>query len=175
MSCLFIDESKSKGYTMVAAVASPSDLKDLRRQLRGYLLPGQRRTHFTKESDNRKRHLLSEFNALGFQTEVFHCATTSDAVGRRACLRALVSYAASEGHSEMVFERDASIEQSDRQILYREVQQHGLVGSLAYTFEAPHGEPLLWVADAVAWSYAKGGDWRRRASPLISGVTLLST
>jgi hypothetical protein len=30
-----------------------------------------------------------------------------------------------------------------------------------------HEEPLLWVADAVAWCVNRGGDWERMVRPLI--------
>lgn len=73
-----------------------------------------------------------------------------------------------------MLERDESIEQADRRILFREVRKLGLADALTYAFEAPHLEPLLWTADAIAWSYAKGGDWRRRAESMIAGVTMQS-
>ncbi len=31
-------------------------------------------------------------------------------------------------------------------------------------------EPLLWIADAVAWCWSKGGSWRDQVSPVISAV-----
>jgi hypothetical protein len=46
---------------------------------------------------------------------------------------------------------------------------------LTYELEVPRKEPLLWLADAIAWSYAKGGDWQRRVNPLISGVTKVAS
>lgn len=38
---------------------------------------------------------------------------------------------------------------------------------LKYQHAAPHEYPLLWVSDAVAWCYSNGGDWMRRAEPLV--------
>jgi hypothetical protein len=31
-------------------------------------------------------------------------------------------------------------------------------------------EPLLAIPDAVGWAWARGGDWRRRAQPMIGEV-----
>ncbi|MFD2840633.1 hypothetical protein ACFSYH_08630 [Populibacterium corticicola] len=73
-----------------------------------------------------------------------------------------------------MIERDESIEKSDRQTLFREVRRHGLTDELNYVLETPYQEPLLWVADAIAWSYTKGGEWRQRVDPLIAGITILS-
>lgn len=174
MSTLFVDESKSKGYTMVAAVVVPGDAAALRREIRALVLPGQRRIHFTKESDHRKRQVLSKLVELGVTAHLFHCDSKSDAVGRETCLVSLVAYAAEHAHTRIVLERDESVDRADRRILFREVDRHGLSEELAYRLETAHQEPLLWIADAIAWSYTRGGDWKRRIRPLIADETLLS-
>ena len=174
MSILFVDESKAKGYTMAAALVASGNISDLRQSMRALVLPGQRRLHFTKERANRRRLILSRMADLGVRVQVFHCTATSDAIGREACLIGLVDHAAKEAHTKIVIERDQSIEQSDRKILFREVKKHKLTGTLTYALEDPYLEPLLWIPDAVAWSYSKGGDWKRRAEPLIVGTTTVA-
>lgn len=165
VSILFVDESKSKRYTMVAAVVVPGDQTALRRDVRALVLPGQRRLHFTNESDSRRRHILATLERLGVQAYVVHSDLRHEAAGREACLRNLVAFAERDGHERIVLERDESIERADKRILYDAV--HQLRAAVSYTHETAHQEPLLWVADAIAWSYAKGGDWRRRVQPLI--------
>lgn len=174
MSILFVDESKSKGYTMVAAVVVSGDAAELRREIRKLVLPGQRRIHFTSESDQRRRAILGRLTQLGVQAQVFHCDTNSDVIGREACLVELVAHAAENSHERIVLERDESIDKSDRRILFREVQRHELSERLSYALEQAHQEPLLWIADAIAWSYTKGGDWKRRAELLIVETTYLA-
>jgi hypothetical protein len=44
------------------------------------------------------------------------------------------------------------------------------VHQLPFGFVRPAHEPLLATADAVAWAYGAGGDWRRRAEPMIESV-----
>lgn len=174
MSILFVDESKAKGYTMVATVVVAGDLTALRRDVRALVFPGQRRIHFTKEGTERKKAVLSRFIELGIQSQVFHCATKDQVVGREMCIAAIVKHAVERSCRKVVIERDESIERADRRTVFREVRRHHRDDSLLYEFTAPHQEPLLWVADAIAWSYAKGGDWRRRVQPLIAGVTELT-
>lgn len=173
MSILFVDESKVKGYTMVAAVVVPGDVARLRRDVRSLVLPGQRRIHFTKERPERKRLILSRLTSFGAQAHVFHCVAKSQVRGREACLTGIVAHAAQHAHTKIVIERDESVERSDRQILFREVRRQGLGDALSYALEAPHNEPLLWVADAIAWGYTKGGEWKHRVDPMISGITKL--
>jgi len=48
---IFVDESKQRGYLLVASVVVPSDLDSVRRVLRGLVLPGQRRLHMKDESE----------------------------------------------------------------------------------------------------------------------------
>ena len=174
MNALFVDESKARGYTMVAALAVEKDVGRLRRDIRSLVLPGQRSIHFTKERDERKRLILSRFVEFGARAQIFHCATKNDVLGRERCLTGLVAFAVARSHTKIVIERDESIEQSDRRILFREVKHYGLTGALTYSLEAPHREPLLWVSDAIAWSYTKGGDWKRRIEPMIAGVIEMS-
>lgn len=174
MSGLYVDESKSKGYTMVAAVIAPGGADALKRDLRKLVLPGQSRIHFTKESEARRRLILSRLDGMGIRAQVFHCATKDPRVGRELCLSGLVAYAAEHSHDRIVIERDESIMKTDRQVLFREVKRHGLAGALSYEFEVPQADPLLWPADAIAWSYAKGGDWKRRAGALIENTAILT-
>lgn len=167
MSALYVDESKSKGYTMVAAVVVPSDQAALRQQVRALVLPGQRRLHFTSESDSRRRHILSTLEGFGVRAHVVHSGLKHEASGREACLQDLVALAARDGHERIVLERDESIEHADKKVLYAAVHAHGLRDTMTYAHETAHQEPLLWIADAIAWSYTKGGDWRRRVQPMI--------
>lgn len=170
MSTLFVDETKAKGYTMVAAVVVPHDASELRKQMRGLVLKGQRRIHFTSESDSRRRLILSKLVELGVCAHMVQSTASTQAQGREECLMQLVELAADNDHTRIVLERDASIEQADRRILYREVNSRGLRDALSYNHEGAHDEPLLWIADAIAWSHAKGGDWRRRIEPLLVAV-----
>jgi hypothetical protein len=45
----------------------------------------------------------------------------------------------------------------------------GPVG-LTYEHVRSADEPLLWVADVVAWAYGAAGDWRRRTEKVIGKV-----
>lgn len=157
MSVLFVDESKAQGYTMVAVFVALAEIRDLRRKVRSLVLPGQRRIHFTKESSDRKRRILSRFVEYGVRSQVFHCATKNQARGRLACLSGIVAYAVANTHAKIVLERDESAEKSDRQFLFTEVRRHGRGGALSYTHQVPHQELLLWLADAIAWAHVKGG------------------
>jgi len=82
------------------------------------------------------------------------------------CLDALVADAAQSRAAHLILERDASLESADRRILAAAVRRHAAPG-LAYRHADPYEEPMLWVSDMVAWCCYRGGDWMRRAQPII--------
>ena len=170
MRALFVDESKSNGYLMVAVLVNSGNRTHLRRQVGAHRLKGQRRIHFTKEQDARRKTLLTEFAALGFTAYVFRSTSKDQAIARQQCLAGIVSLAQEQAINEIILERDESLRASDKQHLYLEVKRHGMTGQFRYRLEAPQDEPLLWVADGIAWGYAKGGMWRARVAPLIIAV-----
>ena len=170
MSVLFLDESKTKGYTVSAVAISTPNIVSVRRRVAELRLKGQRRIHFTKESDRRRRTILSTMTSLRVTAHIYSLGSClSDEEGRRRCLTALVDDAATLGVSRIVLEQDDSVIAFDRQVLALELASRDNK-SVTYRHERAASEPLLWIADAVAWSYTRGGEWRERASPLIHSV-----
>ncbi len=45
--------------------------------------------------------------------------------------------------------------------------------TLAYEHRRAYEEPLLWAADAMAWCYGAGGEWRRRIAPTLDKAVRL--
>jgi hypothetical protein len=166
---LFVDESQRRPYLLVAGVVTVVELAASRSVLRALCAPGDRRLHFQSERDSRRRELLSHLIRAEFRTWVYAGHGRPEEV-RRACLRQLVADAVKSGATRLVMEsRGDVLDRSDRQVVARAVDDVAAAG-LAYTHLRPHEEPLLWLPDAVAWSYGAGGDWRRRVAPLVETV-----
>ncbi len=72
-----------------------------------------------------------------------------------------------------MIEQDDSLVRSDQVTLYRAVRRNGVESSLVYEHMSPRMEPLLWIPDAVAWCWAKGGVWKERVLPLVDEVRTL--
>ena len=68
---VYVDETKQRGYLLVAAVVVPADLDPLRRLVRSLVLPGQRRLHTKDESDPRRRAIASAIAASGVQATIY--------------------------------------------------------------------------------------------------------
>ena len=55
----FVDESaRGSNYHVCVAVVADGDVDGLRRLVRSFCLPGQRRWHFVTERDSRRRQIL---------------------------------------------------------------------------------------------------------------------
>lgn len=171
---LFVDETKAKGYVVVAAVAPATDLTRLRRELSKLVLPGQLALHMKGERDARRRQIadtIVRMGATGMSAIVYDAGrrgpTERDSRGR--CITALVDDTLSRyEQAEIVFDLDETLRQFDRQRMIECTR--GLGDRITYRHAHRHTEPLLAIPDAIAWCWAKGGDWRRRIEPVVDQV-----
>src|SRR6184192_915020 len=81
---VFVDESKRGGYLVTAAVL-PSNLGRARQAVRGLILPGQRRLHFTHESDNRRKQILDVIAELRPTVTIYDGSAHDRRRQREAC------------------------------------------------------------------------------------------
>jgi hypothetical protein len=168
---LFVDESKSRGYLLVAAIVSPTELNTLRKLIDSLRLPRQRRIHFTAESDSRRKMILKSLVSAGVRAVLYDASSHSKArQAREAAMTRLVDDAVKAGASTLVIELDDEALKSDRVTIRSRAERAGCLGTLRYSHKRPHEECLLAIPDAIAWSWAKGGHWRPRVQPLLSQV-----
>lgn len=160
----YADESARQRYLIAAVLIDVSELDRTRKVLRGLRKPGQRRVHFAKESDSRRRVIVSALVGLDLRIRVYE-SDGPDVVARAACLGRLVDDMLTLDVDRLVLETLDSQESADRRTIYERLRRAG--GTLAYEHRRSYEEPLLWVADAAAWCYGAGGDWRRRIKSMV--------
>ncbi|MCP2301475.1 hypothetical protein [Actinokineospora globicatena] len=165
----FVDESsRGDAYLLVAACLDPAQLNRTRKLMKSLLLPGQRELHFKRESPRLRRLALSRMEEAGLGCWVYaaDCGNGHEPA-RQACLAALTVDLLGVDATRMVMDsrddRDRLDEATIRVVLTKIARASGLV----YEHHHGPGEPLLWIADAVAWSVGAGGDWGRRSEPLV--------
>ena len=136
------------------------------------MLPGQRRLHMKDESDPRKRSIVTAIAVSQVQATVYDAGRRyrNERERRAACLRALVVDAGPRGDTMMVLEQDDTLVTSDRRLLYQATRETGCTDTLRYEHLHAFAEPLLAIPDAIAWCWAKGGEWRRRIDPVVIAV-----
>lgn len=171
----FVDEGGKRARLLVVAVAQPSQLTQARTALLHLCRPGQRRLHFSTESDRRRRLILSRVVEIGVPVRLYDTHGRDANVARSTALAQMVTDLAPGDPHRLVLESRQGRDKIDSRALYESVRKTGLSQSLVYEHLLPHMEPMLWIPDAVAWAYAKGGDWRRRIAPLVEHVAKVVT
>ena len=157
-----IDETKAKGYVVVA-VACPDDrVRELRTTVGSLVMSGQRSLHMKTESAARRKVIADVVASLCLDAWVVDASSGAGKEHERRA-RALTSLLMVTGaDAQLVFDRDLTMERFDRRVL-----------SAMPPHERPthvhlerHRESLLALPDVIAWCWARGGEWRRRLSPL---------
>ncbi|HEY5878875.1 MAG TPA: hypothetical protein VIU11_08190 [Nakamurella sp.] len=69
-SHVFVDQTKHRGYRLVAGALVPGDV-DSDRLLGDLVLPGQRRLHMKDENDQRRRAIATAISVSGFTATIY--------------------------------------------------------------------------------------------------------
>jgi hypothetical protein len=169
---VFVDDSVRQSYVLCAVWVAENDVNQVRRTIRAMCRPGQRRLHFGKEQDSRRRQLLAQHADLPIYAQI-SLAHGNRVAGRRWCLERLVCDAVTEYPerrvARIVIESRRSVEDDwDRRVIYGELLR--LDAELPYEHLHAYEEPMLWAADAIAWAFTAGAEWRNRVADLIKKV-----
>lgn len=164
---IYVDETKERGYVMVASTHLGPEVEAIRKELRRLVLRGQNRIHMAKESNTRRKTIIDTLIAAGVTATVYDAARhANEAAAREACLRAIIVGTDPNQPALLVIEQDDSLLHSERQQLVEMVRAAGRRDTLHYQHQRAKSELMLVVPDAIAWCWAKGGEWRQRVDPI---------
>lgn len=157
----FVDESYRHGpggtYVLASVVPLTADI-DPREAARNLLLPGQRRLHWHDEDERRRAALLGRLGQLNLDCRTYRCPLGPGQREQRAralCLNALVWDLWHEAVDSVVIEsRGEHDDRRDRSTIMAAQKARRASPSVAYRFERPSVEPMLWWADVVAGAAA---------------------
>ena len=134
------------------------------------LLQGQRSLHFAQESPQRRRSLLTRISKLPLRVLVYE-STEREPTARRLAIDALLQDLIPLKGSRLIIEhREFSQDRRERSQIAAAVHKQAAPKDLEYKHLSRYEEPILWVADAVAWAHGAGRDWRLRVEGLIDRV-----
>ncbi|GAB3074967.1 hypothetical protein [Micromonospora schwarzwaldensis] len=168
---IFVDETKERGLILAAAVLDRHRVTAARQVVSGLTLRGQRSIHFCKERPERRREILVAFRKLGAAVVLYDASSHRDhRAAREACLRALIADAAKAGAERLVLELDDSRRVADVRTLNHELRLAGVAEQLRYDHLRAHEDHLLALPDAIAWSWARGGEWKAMVRPMVDEV-----
>ncbi|NUT98968.1 MAG: hypothetical protein HOY78_43895 [Saccharothrix sp.] len=169
---VFVDESRRSVYLLVAAFVETGRLAAVRALMRRLRVAGERRLHFKSESDAVRKDVIGHLVEARLRTRVYLGRGASEAV-RQACLARLVGDAVERGAVRLVLDTRGPVEDRlDRRVITRALREGGSADdAIFYEHLGSHGDPALWIPDAVAWCYGAGGEWRRRVEAWSSTST----
>jgi hypothetical protein len=167
----FSDESERGNLMLLGLLLVPAGaVHDARRDLRGLLLPGQRRVHTSDESARRRRQLLDVVASLDATAVVLTIRRPADV--RRAEARGrLLAAAAAEVVARHVVTwilDDQHPAQAARDRYDLDHSLRGIPAAPVYDHRPSASEPLLWAVDTIVWAVGAGEDWRRRVEHTVS-------
>lgn len=161
MRTLFVDECKQNIFLLVGFAISSFENQHMRKQLRAQLLPGQRSLHFKTENTRRKKAIIKVLRETNCQLVVVKCSKRGQRTSRLCALNTLIDSTLALTSNRIVLELDETVRLQDHQFLkfQKSISE--------WDHKQRHEEPLLWVADAVAWCVNRGGEWERMVRPMI--------
>jgi hypothetical protein len=147
----FVDESaRGSSYHVCVAVIANGDVDALRRLVRSFCLPGQRRWHFVNERDSRRRQIIDAVVTTGQVSALAYYGKGRDNEIRAESFRRMVQPLLERRVTRLIIESREGRDDLDRRVLIDQLRHHGDAG-FGYDHLPPHGDPLLWIADAVGW------------------------
>lgn len=162
----FVDESTRRTeYMICAATLSTTDLAPSRAVLNGLRARGQRRIHFAGESDQRRRKILSAIAELNTETIVYVASHRNQVQARAVILETMVPQLRERGVTRLLLDAREGQDHRDRAVIHTSVRSNP-EPEFRYQHQTSASEPLLWIPDAVAWAWGRGGDWRTRVENL---------
>ena len=171
---VYCDESKAKGFVLVAASVPCGDHSRVRDALDRMTLKRQVRIHFRREDAGRKEKILAELIELScISATVYDARRHSHKKGRDLAVARMTDDAARGQAQRIVVETDHSVVAADKLVIASRLLAAGRDGRTSFHHMLASEESLLALPDAVAWCYAKGGVWRRRVEPLIKEAIVL--
>ncbi|MFJ6670293.1 hypothetical protein ACIQMJ_04195 [Actinosynnema sp. NPDC091369] len=168
---VFVDESRRSSYLLVAAFVETRQLPGVRSLMRRLRVAGERRLHFKSESDTVRKDVIGRLVDAGFRSRIYLGRGPSEAV-RQRCLARLVADLVEERVKRLVLDSRGPVEDGvDRRVIFQALcDRRAPVDAFFYEHLSSHGDPALWVPDAIAWCHGAGGEWRKRVAPLVEEV-----
>lgn len=160
-----MDESARRDYLLCAVTLEARYVRQCRKAMVSLRRPGQRRIHFVNEAPDRRRQMLDNIIRLPVQGSFFS-SPGKHIPARRACLQDAIVAFADLRVGRFVIESGDAEDHRDRQTASAMIAKVPWLATVYLEHVRAHEEPILWMADALAWSYGAGGEWRERIATI---------
>jgi hypothetical protein len=164
----FADETGRNGrYGIAVAILCSCEVDSARKLVRSLVRRGQRRVHFSKQQNRDRKAFLSAISRTTVHG-LFECvAGRPQTDSRSACWSLLVPKLIALGVRDLRIEAVDGAEGRDRKAIRDALAKEGSLERMSYRHVDPAAEPLVWIADSIAWSAGAGGDWLARVRQIL--------
>ena len=166
-STAYVDESVRRSqYRLCAVLCCSCSAPETRKTLRGMPLPGQPRLHAIDDTPSRRRTVTAQLVEL----PVSACITMArgkNTAARDETLHEMLDALLAIRVGSLVLELDAGSQARDRSTIANHLR--GRRETLPYRHVSPNEEPLVWVADYVAWMHGKDARHRSLIQKILRG------
>jgi hypothetical protein len=136
-----------------------------------FLVAWPTRLHFKQEKPVRRRTLADAIARLQVEVRVYsHSWCRHEEPVRQQCMAQLVGDLLDLRAHRLVIDSRSNKDVHDKRTLRHLLGPHPSASCLAYEHVDSAAESLLWIADAAAWCYGAGREWRKRIEPIICAV-----
>lgn len=163
-----VDESqRRRKLYVVALVTYPTSAEGaVRRRVSSHLLLNQSHWHTNSEGDSRRRRFVDDMINCGLFRVLLYCAAANPVQARQVILPELIMDATKLGVTRLVLDQgESSQDARDRRTIRQALQSTD--ADLVYQYRKSRAEPGVQVADAFAWCWGAGGQWRQRIAPAV--------
>lgn len=168
----FADESKQGAYILAVFVIPMAEYGRARAKLWSLAQAiGRTPPHFHSLRPAQRNQVM-KFLAEEFPKSVtLHISGARySSSARQHCIESAINQLAAFNIDRFVLEQDRTIEKLDRSTIHSALSRSGHLGALEYGHADARNEPCLWVPDAVAWCWQRGGQMKETARPVIADV-----
>ncbi len=155
----FVDESiRGQRYLMACVLVQAHDMPAIRSDVGALAGTKTSRVHFNSELDSQRQVLLETFATFSIESFVVICRRrhgVTEFEARTRCLAHIVGALQLRSVDRLVIESRQD-DRDDERTIHRHRQREP---RLVFEHRRGSDEPLLWIADGVAWAVGAGPRW----------------
>ena len=166
----FVDESiRGQRYLMACVLLQARDVPSVRAEVSELAGTKSSRVHFNAELESRRQTVLPTFAGLSMEAFVVSCRRNhgvTEFEARSRCLASIVASLQMRSVDRVVIESRQD-DLDDERTIHRVRQRDP---HLVFEHRRGKDEPLLWIADGVAWAVGAGPRWSEIIAPRVGRI-----
>lgn len=168
----FADESMERAYILAVFETPLNQYHRAQKLLRSLAKDiGRPALHFHSLRPTERIAILERLTDQFPNSVTLHISTLKKTPhARKQTIQSAVADLCSRDVTRLTFDRDRTTERADRAAVHEKLSTIRRMGAFEYLHEDKVREPCLWIADAAAWCWQRGGREKQLAMRLIAKI-----